>query len=346
MFSLSYSLRILMVAMTLIALMVMPALAGAPPTSSAQAKPMAKPIMTQATALPVAGAVPCPPCEFCGMLPPDPLGPRVAAPQLEGASSAARYTPSYLAPAQGSNTMPAPMPMSTSMPQGMNMANQGYAPAPAQPVNTYVSNTPNPAGPNPSLGEVWMRHGGARLQYDALRGPIQVNTNGRPVKDPALVHLPPLYPTYTKPKAKRVATPRVVTPVAPAPKAVVPSNTSHKPAPTMAPAAQKLAPKKAPAPQAHKVQELSPAAKALTVPAPATTLATTTAPVAKTPTEPNTAVKATSTANTASQQSAASTREKSQAKLSAPLPANNTGQGISRPADPSSSSPYSGPASL
>ncbi len=61
--------------------------------------------------------------------------------------------------------------------------------------NYYVSNTPMPAGPNASLGEVWMKHGGARLQYDALRGPIQMNTNGMPVRDPAAIGLlPPLYP--------------------------------------------------------------------------------------------------------------------------------------------------------
>ncbi len=61
--------------------------------------------------------------------------------------------------------------------------------------NYYISNTPTPAGPNASLGEVWMKHGGARLQYDALRGPIQMNTNGMPVRDPAAIGLlPPLYP--------------------------------------------------------------------------------------------------------------------------------------------------------
>ncbi len=41
---------------------------------------------------------------------------------------------------------------------------------------------------------IWMQHGGARLQYDALPGPTQMYTNGRPVLDPANVHLPPLYP--------------------------------------------------------------------------------------------------------------------------------------------------------
>ncbi len=70
------------------------------------------------------------------------------------------------------------------------------APVFAQTYNgRFVSNTPMQAGPNASLEEVWMKHGGARLQFDALMGPIQVNTNGRPWRDPAMVnYLPPLYP--------------------------------------------------------------------------------------------------------------------------------------------------------
>ncbi len=65
----------------------------------------------------------------------------------------------------------------------------------AQQVGGYVSNTPIAAGKDASIGEVWMRHGGARLQYDALMGSIQMNTNGRMRRDPAAVTiLPPLYP--------------------------------------------------------------------------------------------------------------------------------------------------------
>ncbi len=65
----------------------------------------------------------------------------------------------------------------------------------AQSVGGFVSNTPMAAGPDASIGEVWMRHGGARLQYDALMGSIQTNTNGRMRKAPAAITtLPPLYP--------------------------------------------------------------------------------------------------------------------------------------------------------
>ncbi len=69
--------------------------------------------------------------------------------------------------------------------------------------NYYISNTPMPAGKNASLGEVWMRHGGARLQYDALHGPVQMNTNGRPVLDPAAINfLPPLNGSKSSVNAK------------------------------------------------------------------------------------------------------------------------------------------------
>ncbi len=75
----------------------------------------------------------------------------------------------------------------------------------AQSVGGYVSNTPVAAGPNASIGEVWMRHGGARLQYDALMGSIQTNTNGVKRKDPVTItSLPPLYPQkYSKRKTKK-----------------------------------------------------------------------------------------------------------------------------------------------
>ncbi len=212
---LSYISRILLVALALMALMVMPVLAGAPPNTPPAPK-----------ALPVAPAlttVPCPPCEFCGLYPPDPNGPRVAAPQLQGAAPTASYAPTYIksgsAPAAGY----APAHATAG----------GYAPAPTPApqgtyaVGGYVSNVPTPAGPNPSLGEVWMKSGGARLQYDALRGPIQMYTNGRPLKDPAMVHLPPLYPT---PKARVV---RKATPKPPVAKKVASPAPSAPPVPPM-----------------------------------------------------------------------------------------------------------------
>ncbi len=71
----------------------------------------------------------------------------------------------------------------------------------AQGYGRFVSNTPMPAGPYASLEEVWLKHGGARLQFDALMGPIQVNTNGRPWRDPVMVdYLPPLYPKKHRPR--------------------------------------------------------------------------------------------------------------------------------------------------
>lgn len=79
------------------------------------------------------------------------------------------------------------------------------SPACANPTATtygYVSNGPAVAGPNASLGEVWWRHGGVRLQYDALIGPTQTNTNGFAWRDPATVHnLPPLFPSGSTPRS-------------------------------------------------------------------------------------------------------------------------------------------------
>ncbi len=342
MFFLSYSLRITLIIMALIVLMVMPALAGAPPAPAAPAVPHvpvaravpAKPVATMPAsattqALPVgAGVAPCPPCEFCGMYVPSPLGPRVASPQLQGAGSSASYTPAYIGGAHAANpsgVMPAGMqpsgaPMSASMgaPTGASMP-QGHA------VNTYVSNAPMPAGPNPSLGEVWMRHGGARLQYDALRGPIQMNTNGRPVKDPALVHLPALYPTYTKPKVKKTVKPTVTaTPmVKPAaqPHVKPGANTTHK-----------LVPKPAPAMQSSPKHKVQPGGQAgttgSTVPQGAT-------PSASPSVKPSGAQppKTLTPQNNVTQNS----------------PTQNPsigGEGVSRPAAPITDSPYDGPARL
>ncbi len=251
MFSISYSLRVVLVAMALTALMIMPALAGAPPTAAHPIAPntVAKPITTPKTpaayapatspALPASPAsfggssiALCPPCEFCGMYPPNPYGPKVASPQLQGSGAAVNYAPSYV-------------------PRGTAYAAQPQSVPSVEP-NRYVSNMPTPAGTNPSLGEVWMRHGGARLQYDALRGPIQMNTNGRPVKDPALVHLPPLYPTYTKPAVKKAVVQKKVTkpvaaPTAPTAPAKITTPTTHKPVPKPSAGVQN-----APKPSANK----------------------------------------------------------------------------------------------
>ncbi len=227
MFHIAYYLRIMLVMMTLMLLMVMPVLADAPPAAPMPATvPPSLPVGTAPYG--PAALIDCPPCEFCDMYAINPHGPRVAAPQLQGPTSS--YTPTYI-PA---HTAPA-APMQGAVAQ--------HAPG-TYAVGGYVSNQPMPAGPNPSLGEVWMRHGGARLQYDALRGPIQMNTNGRPLKDPALVHAPPLYPSpqvvrVRAPKPKATTTKKVT----PAP-AVVKNNASPKPVakPVLSPAPSKPAP--------------------------------------------------------------------------------------------------------
>ncbi len=270
MFHISYCLRVLLVAMVLMVLMALPALAGAPPAPKPSPPVPMVPSPTNPAIL-----VECPPCEFCNMYRVNPHGPKVAAPQLQGASPTANYAPTYLPSGSASA-----QPMQHTPAQPMQYAQPQQAPG-TYAVGGYVSNQPMPAGPNPSLGEVWMRHGGARLQYDALRGPIQMNTNGRPLKDPALVHAPPLYP---KP---RVVRPRAVQPkpkvtatkkVTPAP-AVVKNNASPKPVakPMLTPAkpasplltkpkaevvAPKVAPKTEPAPTAKAPAPASPAESA------------------------------------------------------------------------------------
>ncbi len=107
----------------------------------------------------------------------------------------------------------------------------------AQGYGRYISNSPMGAGSNASLEEVWMKHGGARLQFDALMGPIQVNTNGRPWRDPAMVnYLPPLFP---KKRGARPHAPTVREPKRPDPAAAstMPPNSSPRPAIAPQPAA-------------------------------------------------------------------------------------------------------------
>ncbi len=248
----SYILRISLVVASILMLMAMPVFADAPYTppqhpsntitkAPAGYVPPAKvsapsPSPKYVAATPVApGLLPCPPCSFCGMYHPDPNAHKVPAPQLQNAAPSSAYAPSYVQRA------PHPAPMQQAYAPAPTPA-PTYAPAPGTyPVGGYVSNVPDPAGSNASLGEVWMRHGGARLQYDALRGPIQMNTNGRPVKDPALVHLPPLYPTPRRVARPAPTQPRVpkATAVPAAPKAPTPTavNPSPRPVPKKAPQA-------------------------------------------------------------------------------------------------------------
>ncbi len=93
-----------------------------------------------------------------------------------------------------------------------------------QQIGGFVSNTPQAAGPDASIGEVWMKHGGARLQYDALMGSVQRYNNGRTRRDPALIKtLPPLFP-------QKKYTPRKVSKVKKSvPMAKSKPNSSHKP---------------------------------------------------------------------------------------------------------------------
>ncbi len=96
----------------------------------------------------------------------------------------------------------------------------------------YVSNGPAVAGPNASLGEVWWRHGGARLQYDALIGSVQTNSNGFIPRDPANIHtLPPLFPSNNPPRTaprSRPVNPTPQTSKTPAPQANTQNPASHK----------------------------------------------------------------------------------------------------------------------
>ncbi len=240
MFSLTRSLQMGLAVLALPLFMGIPAIADAPYTG-ASSKPVApvshaakvgtapqgvyvaKPVIPTT----ISTNAPCPPCEFCGMYPVNPHGPKVAAPQLQTTAPSSSYMPSYI---QKGQTAAAPVP--AHVPAQAHVAAPSAPPMGTYAVGGYVSNMPLPPGPNPSIGEVWQRSGGARLQYDALRGPIQMYTNGMPVKDPALVHLPPLYPT-SQPRATTHRPPvrpkaTVSAPVAPKQHT---GNASHKPSP-------------------------------------------------------------------------------------------------------------------
>lgn len=88
-----------------------------------------------------------------------------------------------------------------------------------------------------TLNDVWIRDGGARLYYDALVRPRDLNMNGARWEDPALNHrLPPLY--EPQPRKRRA----VARPVAPAPAAqtgvsALPPQTGARPALPVAPPA-------------------------------------------------------------------------------------------------------------
>lgn len=105
--------------------------------------------------------------------------------------------------------------------------------------------------PNPTIDEVWMRHGGARLYYDALSQPTQMDMQGMRRKDPALIrNLPPI--TEVKPQPTRRSS-RAAVSVKPTGKTVAPAttglpagqSTSTKPA-VKVPSDVKLSPAVAP----------------------------------------------------------------------------------------------------
>lgn len=91
-----------------------------------------------------------------------------------------------------------------------------------------------------TLEEVWMREGGARLYYDALVRPRQMNANGARVTDPAFVNLPPLQapakPRRSTPAPSARKVPAPVAPVAPKSPA---SSMVDVPGPPASPAAAK-----------------------------------------------------------------------------------------------------------
>lgn len=78
-----------------------------------------------------------------------------------------------------------------------------------------------------TLEDVWMRHGGVRLYYDALTRPRQIYLNGARRTDPAwFVGLPPLYGQEKPRRAHSAPLSRTVIPVSPS----APGQTSHVPA--------------------------------------------------------------------------------------------------------------------
>lgn len=108
--------------------------------------------------------------------------------------------------------------------------------------------------PEGTLNGVWMRYGGARLYYDGLVRPIQINLNGASWRDPALTMLPPLNAPEIKPvrrTARKASAPASVekkeTSAPAAPSAVTPPAQSGAALTPPAPAAGSNGVKTAPA---------------------------------------------------------------------------------------------------
>ena len=84
----------------------------------------------------------------------------------------------------------------------------------------------------PHIDEVWMRYGGARLQYSAVMSPQQMDLNGMQRKDPASFKgLPPIVPMKQTSGSRSVSSSRN-----PAPRSGLPAGQSVSPRPA-APAA-------------------------------------------------------------------------------------------------------------
>ncbi len=165
----------------------------------------------------------------------------------------------YMAPPPPAQYAPAP---NTSVAPMRTMNPNAYP-----EFKTYEGSRPRYTAPMPAPHQsygpeesIWMREGGARLQYDALSGPTQMYTNGRPVLDPANVHLPPLHPDkLPKAQTKRTRQTRAqsqpITVEPPLNRAWKlsghgkPAMTSPKPAPTPKPTTA-APPAAAPAPKA------------------------------------------------------------------------------------------------
>lgn len=76
------------------------------------------------------------------------------------------------------------------------LAGAAFLPATAFSASVY--------GGGSSLQDVWMQYGGARLQYNALVAPRQINTGGAALSDPArLPVLQPMKSWSAKPQRQR-----------------------------------------------------------------------------------------------------------------------------------------------
>ncbi len=69
------------------------------------------------------------------------------------------------------------------------------------PQNVYIAPPKRRQAPYQGGQNVMIPGERPRLQFNALDGPTQMYTNGKPVLDPALVYLPPLYPEKPKRRA-------------------------------------------------------------------------------------------------------------------------------------------------